>query len=215
MPAFPRYRYGIEDGDLVALPETKGVTRSSGETYLRLAELDYEELESVLAFANEVGVVGFSGGPERQSLPDFRFCADVIADAVQAWRLLQRDAGLASDWRLPRLAGMEPGDELEAGAAEFLTLVLREGLAHAGPWIVVSANGDAEAVPDLPLFAVCTVELFNHVVARSPYRRCANETCGRLFALAGRRKDTLYCSRTCARAQAQREFRRRRSSSGT
>jgi hypothetical protein len=64
----------------------------------------------------------------------------------------------------------------------------------------------------------CALELFNHAAASEVYRLCANETCRRVFvrqygrAAAGqtRREGIMYCSYHCAQAQAQRNYRRRR-----
>lgn len=46
-----------------------------------------------------------------------------------------------------------------------------------------------------------------------PIKACASETCDRHFvfqdAEIGGRRDAIYCSNRCARAQAQREYRRR------
>lgn len=69
----------------------------------------------------------------------------------------------------------------------------------------------------LPLYSICCAELFNHICEAAEYRRCANERCERLFvrqegrATKGtkRSRGVLYCSAACARAQAQREYRRR------
>jgi hypothetical protein len=43
-----------------------------------------------------------------------------------------------------------------------------------------------------------------------PVKTCANETCDRTFRRSeGGRADAIYCRRSCAKAQAMREFRRR------
>ena len=62
-----------------------------------------------------------------------------------------------------------------------------------------------------------TLELTRFVAEKIPARICANETCGRAYVRqTGRAKHgqhrtsaTKYCSDRCARAQAQREYRRR------
>ena len=91
--------------------------------------------------------------------------------------------------------------------------MLDTGLVAVRPRVTLAANGNSEPpLLDLTLYALCCCELFNHVVSGSDFRVCANESCERLFVRddTARRRGVLYCSRTCARAQAQREFRRRR-----
>jgi hypothetical protein len=67
-------------------------------------------------------------------------------------------------------------------------------------------------------FRGAMIQLFNHVAQDIPYRRCANETCRRRFVhqVEGaseygqyRSDGVMYCSNRCARAQAQREYRKR------
>ena len=41
-------------------------------------------------------------------------------------------------------------------------------------------------------------------------RKCQNETCSRYFTIEGNDKRKIYCSNGCARAQAQREYRKRK-----
>ena len=70
---------------------------------------------------------------------------------------------------------------------------------------------------DVPLLSLMALELYNHACEDAIYKICQNETCGRLFvrqegrALHGqhRRTGVKYCTSECARAQAQRSYRRR------
>jgi hypothetical protein len=67
------------------------------------------------------------------------------------------------------------------------------------------------------LYSIAMLQLVNDLAEEVPYLRCANETCGRLFVRqrgrttygGNRMRGVMYCSNTCARAQYQREKRRR------
>jgi hypothetical protein len=67
------------------------------------------------------------------------------------------------------------------------------------------------------LYSAAMLQLVNDLAEEVPYLTCANETCGRPFVRqrgrseygGNRMRGVLYCSNTCARAQYQREKRRR------
>jgi hypothetical protein len=67
-------------------------------------------------------------------------------------------------------------------------------------------------------YATCCLELYNHITEHATYRRCQNPICGLLFVRQRGRAEqgqyrsqgVKYCSNTCARAQAQRQFRARK-----
>ena len=71
------------------------------------------------------------------------------------------------------------------------------------------------------IYSVSFLQMWNHITEHASLRRCANEPCSNTFVRQrgrseyGQHKTTgvKYCSRECARAQAQRELRRRRRSS--
>jgi hypothetical protein len=74
-----------------------------------------------------------------------------------------------------------------------------------------------EPPDETSLYTAAMLQLVNDLAANETVHRCANETCGRPFVRqlgrstygGHRRTGTLYCTSTCARAQYQREKRRR------
>jgi hypothetical protein len=210
-PSYTRRRYALvhsDDSTRLVAQEVVGSEPASGETCLRLAEARLDTPESMLVFANEAGTVGFLD-VEETTLGEFELTAVAMRDAVSAWRTLRGADPVELPWHLPRFAGVT-AVELRGIAGEYLNDLLETGLAAFTP---AARIGSPEEGVDLTLHEVCCLELFNHVVSRDEFAVCASETCNRLFVLdeKARKRGVLYCSRACARAQAQREFRRRRS----
>ncbi|MEE8600287.1 hypothetical protein [Euzebya tangerina] len=79
-------------------------------------------------------------------------------------------------------------------------------------------SGLAFGRPIARILQAMMLQVVDWVAAGVPAKQCANETCAMWFARQSgraeygqyRTKGVLYCSRACARAQAQREYRRRR-----
>jgi hypothetical protein len=167
--------------------------------------------------------------PSYESIEEFRAGATAIRLAVGYWRLLRGDFSYedvaASTDVDPRLVAIE--------AADYLNSFFDWGLEPFHPGISVSWDGAADAdtfrrAPQIEtaarsknqgeLYHQCCLELYNHIVEGATYRTCANESCQRTFVRQKgraehgqhRTKGLKYCSASCARAQAQREFRRRR-----
>jgi hypothetical protein len=161
---------------------------------------------------------------EGETLEEFRWAALSMRDLLSAWRIIRKEIDADTHrWEAPVWEIAEsPEDELPwespTGAVTVLTAGLSDGIECFAP---VIRSGWEEKVPifdDHWAYEICCLELFNHIVEEASYKRCANEMCERLFvrqqgrALHGqhRNRGVKYCSPECARAQAQREYRRRK-----
>jgi DNA-binding transcriptional regulator YiaG len=96
---------------------------------------------------------------------------------------------------------------------EFLA-VLNKGLRLAHARAI-----NPEAPEELAtIYGACCLQLYNHIAEGAQFKRCANESCRQVFvrqrgrAQSGqhRTEGVRFCTRECARAQAQRELRRRK-----
>ena len=216
MPRYQRRRYTLigERPDEMLVGAAVGEPAvASGETCLRLSEVTLDDPTTILRFVNGVGTAGFGGDPDEESIAEFVLGATIVRDAVAAWRLLTDEPdGDEADWQLNRLTEV-PSDERRAASADYLNDVIASGLSAITPVLSLSiGEQERDAVLDLNLHTLCCLELFNHVAGGNDFPRCASESCGRLFVRdeRARRRGMRYCSRSCARAQAQREFRRRK-----
>lgn len=87
---------------------------------------------------------------------------------------------------------------------------VRAGRPDGDPW-------QAWGMGEPNAYTAMTVQLVNLVVEGAMWRRCASETCDHVFVRQRgraafdqhRTEGVRYCSRSCARAQANREWRRR------
>lgn len=72
-------------------------------------------------------------------------------------------------------------------------------------------------------YSAMVLSIVNDIALQTPWRRCANEPCGNLFARQigraeqgqNRTMGVIYCSRSCAKAQVERERRRRQKAGGS
>lgn len=85
------------------------------------------------------------------------------------------------------------------------------------PWLEKHGADPVIGKPQAGLYSALCLQLSNHISRGDVAVTCASETCGRPFvrqeggARFGqhRTKGVMYCSTNCAKAQAQREYRRR------
>ena len=82
--------------------------------------------------------------------------------------------------------------------------------------VLVEGEDRPFALPHLTAYSVAALQLYNDIATGATYRICASETCAVVFTTQRgravhyqRTSGTRYCTNGCARAQAERERRRR------
>lgn len=170
-----------------------------------------------------------SNGGESDTLVEFEWAILLMRDLITALQIVrgERDHETAV-WQCPlwefRRHELESPPWAEEGPRSLLETTLGVSLETFTPRLSFqSGDGTAGPYSDLATaWHICCLEMFNHIVEAAPYKTCANETCGRLFvrqegrAVHGQHRSTgvKYCSAECARAQAQRQYRRRKRGAG-
>jgi hypothetical protein len=173
--------------------------------------------------------------PGPETLAEFRFGARVIRDLITAWEIVRdREQPWVIPWEsIPlgfqvitneeRDAWQQHGRTLNIAdeADRYLRETLNRGLEPFHPRLIdadLLAKRPDHVATHSPLYSVLCLELYNHILERADYRACQNENCQRTFVRQTGRAEhgqhrtegrLLYCSKHCARAQAQRKFRRR------
>lgn len=173
-----------------------------------------------------------------ETVDEFQFGARLIRDLTRAWILLSDPASsYQPDWELPPSQFVESWIDTRVRLAE---LLLADGLTHIlrslHPRITLDQRFESGAVPglvatprlqqlgDVGLGFICALELYNQMLLGTAYKHCRFEGCDRPFIFqeerrhSGRpaaahyksRRDSLFCSPECRRAQGQRDHRRRR-----
>jgi hypothetical protein len=159
-----------------------------------------------------------------ESVLEFQWKAGCLHDLVAAWRFVHEGKApeQLSSWVWGGPQGGYSDPSTREGAAHLLARGLDVGLAAFHPHVSVRDD----PIPyhgSVGFYQICCLELFNHIAEAAVYRTCANEPCGRLFvrqtgrAQHGQHRThgVKYCSTECARAQAQRQYRRRKARKGT
>jgi hypothetical protein len=167
---------------------------------------------------------------------DVRLHIEVAQATIKTWVALQTLGGIEtlvgaelSDEHFRLFLDRNPMVREENGWEEFkafmvgdrvgdLIATLNAALSSMSPGIIQDPRLTS---PRLTIYSACFLQLYNHMCEQAVVRRCANEPCqqpfvrqrGRSLYNQHRTEGIKYCSRECARAQAQRELRRRRKAS--
>jgi hypothetical protein len=159
-------------------------------------------------------------GEVTQSISSVQIYLWSIRDAVRLYQAQTAQITLEeleATWELSEVAVDAPSDMLEV--VRMLPRIVNPGLAPFQAKIqLIDPKDENLGLSSPSIYACLCLQLFNHMVEEAVYLRCHNEQCGRLFvrqkgrARQGKYHTTgvMYCSDYCARAQGQRELRRRK-----
>lgn len=169
-------------------------------------------------------------GMDPETISEFRWGAKCLRDMTTSWRIINGEIDHEDAvWVAPCWAETVGPDDYSWYASPYWALGrgMQSGLAPFGPTIHFQFDDD-EPPPNMPhahnrsvqipLYCYLCLELFRHISEGASYRSCANERCDRMFVRQRgraehgqhRRRGVKYCSAECARAQAQRAYRRRK-----
>lgn len=162
-----------------------------------------------------------------QPLSEFIWQATCLRDLIRAWRWFKEGVAVSpGEWE----SSVWAHDDAEwsiptspEAAAALLRQGLRSGMRPFHPELRIAAADDdprwtTSYGGGVAFYYICCLELFNLIVRDTALAHCANERCQRLFSRQGGRSQkgthrsigVRFCSMSCARAQAQRDYRRRR-----
>jgi hypothetical protein len=164
----------------------------------------------------------------EETLHEFVYGAEMVCDLATAWDCLRRSADPREQaWRNPLMPGTDQSKSLASSlTAQFLERTISDALERFSPRMyLLDQDGrpnfrdtSGSSTPnDVTTYETMILELFRHISEDAAAKAC--EKCGKLFvrqdgdAVHGQSRMTgvKYCSRACAKAAAQRDYRRRQS----
>lgn len=153
-----------------------------------------------------------------ETLHEFRLATRHLRELTYAWLFISIGRKPLGEWVLLRRAlGVPAEREVTLREVErFLAQGISAGTAPFHPRITTREAKEPDQ-PRAPLYSTCCLELYNHIVEHARYQRCRNDACQRLFVRQKGRAEKgqhrseglKYCSKQCARVQAQRDYRAR------
>jgi hypothetical protein len=170
-----------------------------------------------------------------ETAAEFRLAAELIRDAVTAWRAVLEDLTLGECDFVAYAARILFATENASSKArssyaieEYLTWIFDRTLRPFHPSVRFLDRSEQDGlVSDLVVptkdlafrarpYSLCGLELYNHVATQAAFKTCANETCDVLFVEKADstttrkpRRDSKYHDDRCANQQMQRRWRRR------
>lgn len=146
------------------------------------------------------------------TLEDARWWLKTLRALVGMWRLASFGRSPAEAWGAEGFLSTD-----EQGAWRLLVAYLNTGLEPFQARVIPSSRERTAGIFPVELYSAGCQQLFNFIVTGATPRQCENATCGRTFVhqLGGegnwhRTKGLRFCSPECARAEAQRQYRRRK-----
>lgn len=239
----PQPRSWVFDGQMRPLegylgPPEAGVGEHRTEIYDVLNGVlnsDYEQEEFTYHRRTDDGAVSLAGTAFTWSVQ--MTLLNLYQAVFESWLLLVADPDALLDLTVPPPEAAQqpwaqrdlPVPETGFDLLDTLLDAVNSAAAAYGPRLeavhpTLEGRGFAFGRPVPRILTALCLQMLEFVAEGVPARRCANETCGRYFTRQrgrarfgqSRTSGVLYCAASCARAQAQREYRRRnRRSSGT
>jgi hypothetical protein len=214
----------LEDEEIVRYGEPIGTPlRLPPDFYLReIREVDIDNRRDLVELVRTYGRIGWPVEvPMLLSPTRFKGAGSHRTTIAEVRGHIAALRWATDIWMSSRNGVLENTNE-----AESLIEILNAGLRGFSPFVwahgVTADLGEFGAPFPPSAYGAACLQLFNDVVAGAPYRRCANPNCGRLFVRQRGRAEydqyrlrgVKYCNYLCARAKAQRDYRKRHEGGG-